>query len=115
MKPLITFIFLFFTVTIFSQSAKQRYDAFSGTVVLSVEGGTAIAHTDYTGTKPDYMGRAMIEYFLPSVTKSSLGFRLIGGTGSISEKDNNQTPALFSTSINFGGGGLVYTLAISKT
>lgn len=115
MKLLITFSILFFTVTIFSQSAKQRYDAFSGTVVLSVEGGTAIAHTDYNGIRPDYMGRAMIEYFLPSVTKSSLGFRLLGGTGFISEKDNNKIPQLFSTSINFGGGGLVYTLAISKT
>lgn len=115
MKSFFTFLILLSAVTIFAQQEKQRYDAFSGTIVLTVEGGTAIAHTDYTGIKPYYMGRAMIEYFLPSVTKSSLGFRLHGGTGLLSGEDYDQTPALFSTSLYFGGGGLVYTLALSKT
>ena len=115
MKPFFTFLILLSAVTIYAQQEKQRFDAFSGTVVLSVEGGTAIAHTDYNGIKPDYMGRAMIEYFLPSVTKSSLGFRLHGGTGFLSGEDYDQSPALFSTPIYFGGGGLVYTLAASKT
>ncbi len=34
----------------YSQTTKtQRYNPFSGTVVFSVEGGTTLANTDYSG------------------------------------------------------------------
>ena len=65
---------LLLSSTNFSQTAKtQRYNPFSGTVVFSVEGGTTLASTDYSGLGVDYLGRLSIEYFFPAWTKSGFG------------------------------------------
>ncbi|MBE7475495.1 MAG: hypothetical protein HS131_02015 [Ignavibacteriales bacterium] len=44
-------------------------------MVFSVEGGTTLASTDYSGLGVDYLGRLSIEYFFPARTKSGFGIR----------------------------------------
>ena len=95
------------------QNSGRKFNAFSGTMVLSVEGGPTFANTDYTGLKVDYLAKTSLEYFLPSYTRGSFGFRLFGGGGFISGKDLNLTPTTFRTKLSFAGGGVIYALSIN--
>jgi outer membrane protein OmpA-like peptidoglycan-associated protein len=91
----------------------KRYNAFSGTIVFSVEGGAAIAATDYIGSKPDYMGRTMLEFFIPAYSKSSFGLRLFGNAGFMSEEETGRKPSVFRTSFSSAGAGVIYSLNFS--
>jgi outer membrane protein OmpA-like peptidoglycan-associated protein len=104
-------IFISFTVNYFSQNTdKIYYHAFSGTTVMTFEGGTTLGMTTYKEIHPEYLGSASLEYFFPTFTKSSFGIRLFGGTGFIAGKDATKTPELFRTTITFGGAGFTYIL-----
>jgi outer membrane protein OmpA-like peptidoglycan-associated protein len=106
-----TFLFLIFLSSYFPQSAyKIYYHAFSGTTVLTFEGGATLGLTNYNGIHPGYLGTASIEYFFPTFTKSSFGLRLFGGTGFVGGKDGTKIPELFRTTITYGGAGFVYLL-----
>jgi outer membrane protein OmpA-like peptidoglycan-associated protein len=107
----------FFLLLFLSSSgiAQKRFDAFSGTVVFLVEGGASIAATDYTGSRPDYMGKAALEFFLPAYSSSSFGLRIFGNGGFISEQQESRTPEIFRTSVATAGGGVVYLLKASET
>ncbi len=94
------------------QVSQRRYNAFSGTTVLSIEGGPTFGQTDYSGLKVDYLGKGSLEYFFPTFTQSSFGLRLFGGGGFISGKDVSLTPAAFRTKLSFAGGGVIYALSI---
>ena len=50
-KLLFTFIMLLFVTSVFAQTTERRYNAYSGTMVLSVEGGATIGNTDYSTLK----------------------------------------------------------------
>jgi outer membrane protein OmpA-like peptidoglycan-associated protein len=101
-------LIIFFNITALPQS--QRFDAYSGTLVFSVEGGPSIAATDYTGSHLDYMGKITLEYFLPAYSSSSFGLRFFGNGGFISEQQESRTPSLFRTSVSTLGAGVVYLL-----
>jgi outer membrane protein OmpA-like peptidoglycan-associated protein len=99
----------------FPQTARKvYYHAFSGTTVLSFEGGTTIALTNYEEIHPQYLGNASLEYFFTTFTKSSFGLRLFAGTGFIGGKDESKVPDLFRTSISYGGAGFVFMLQASE-
>ena len=109
------FLILIFSGLSFSQQLhRNKYSAFSGSFVLTAEGGATLGITDYKTKKIDYMGRGSIEYFFPSFTKSSLGIRAIGGVGYISGEDTDYNPNAFRTYFAFAGGGLVYALSLSE-
>jgi outer membrane protein OmpA-like peptidoglycan-associated protein len=115
MKILTFLLFLLFSGLSFSQQyQRNKYTAFSGSVVLSMEGGATLGFTDYKNRKVDYMGRGSVEYFFPSFTKSSFGIRAMAGGGYIRGEEPNLNPNNFRTSILFAGGGLVYTLSLSN-
>jgi outer membrane protein OmpA-like peptidoglycan-associated protein len=104
---------LFFSSNIYSQTAKtQRYNPFSGTIVLSVEGGTTLANTDYSGLGVDYIGRLSIEYFFPAWVKSGFGIRVFGSAGFLKGDDTNLDPKEFRTNINTIGAGVIFNLSI---
>jgi len=91
------FIFTILLVSIlstsvnYSQTAKtQRYNPFSGTLAFSVEGGTTLASTDYSGLGVDYLGRLSVEYFFPVMTRSGFGVRAFGNAGFLSGDDSDQ-------------------------
>ncbi len=112
-------IFTFLLILIFAnpsfsqQLHRNKYSAFSGSFVLSLDAGPAIGITDYKNNKVDYMGRGSIEYFFPSFTSSTFGIRAIGGGGYVRGEDPNRNPNIFRTSFEFAGGGLVYALSLS--
>jgi outer membrane protein OmpA-like peptidoglycan-associated protein len=109
----ILIVILFFSSIIYSQTPKtQRYNPFSGTIVLSVEGGTTLANTDYSGLGIDYIGRLSIEYFFPAWVKSGFGIRAFTNAGFLKGSDSNLTPKEFRTNINSFGAGVVFNLSI---
>jgi hypothetical protein len=92
------------------KAAKTYYQAFSGTTVLTFEGGATVGMTNYSDIHPQYLGNASLEYFFSTFTKSSFGLRIFGGTGFIGGKDATKAPELYRTSISFIGAGFVYIL-----
>ena len=97
----------------FSQGTKiQKYNPFSGTVVLSVEAGATLASTDYEGLGADYLGRLSIEYFFPAWVKSSFGLRAFGSAGFLSGNDPNLDPKEFRTNISTLGIGVIFILSV---
>lgn len=95
------------------QAAQER-NPFSGTLNITVEGGTTYSLTDYSKIGVDYFGKTSLEYYVSSNTISTLGFSLFGGGGYISGSDNNKTPDYFRTEIYYIGSGLVYNIAFSS-
>ncbi len=91
------------------------YHAFSNTVVLTVEGAATWEQTDYSGSTFDYLGKASLEYFLPSESRTSFGLRAFGGAGFISGKDEEQIPDQYRTTLKYLGGGIVFIYSLSKT
>lgn len=105
---------LLLSSTNFSQTAKtQRYNPFSGTVVFSVEGGTTLASTDYSGLGVDYLGRLSIEYFFPAWTKSGFGLRAFGSAGFLKGGDSSLDPQEFRTNLTSIGAGVIFDLSIN--
>ena len=110
----ILLITLFLSSINYSQTAKtQRYNPFSGTVVFSVEGGTTLASTDYSGLGVDYLGRLSIEYFFPAWTKSGFGIRAFYNAGFLKGSDSNLNPQEFRTNISTIGAGVIIDFSIN--
>ncbi len=107
-------IFLFISGISLSQVESRRYNAFSGTMVFTVDGGVTIGKTDYSQIKPDYLGKVSLDYFLPAYSKSNFGFRVFGGGGYIAGKDVTLVPAVFRTKLSFIGGGVIYSLEAGR-
>jgi outer membrane protein OmpA-like peptidoglycan-associated protein len=110
----ILIIALFLSSINYSQTAKtQRYNPFSGTVVFSVEGGTTLASTDYSGLGVDYLGRLSIEYFFPAWTKSGFGIRAFYNAGFLKGSDSNLDPVEFRTNISTIGAGVIIDFSLN--
>jgi outer membrane protein OmpA-like peptidoglycan-associated protein len=117
MKIYFSLIF-FFTIKLLTVAQPIRgiyYHAYSNTFVLSLEGAATLEATDYSGNTFDYLGKASLEYFLPSESRTSVGFRAFSGIGFISGKDATQTVAEFRTNIKYVGGGIVFTYSLGKS
>ena len=111
----ILFCVLLLPAFIYSQTSKvQRYNPFSGTIVISVEGGTTFSSTDYSGVSVDYIGRLSAEYFFAAWTKSGFGLRLFVNSGFINGNDSNLDPVEYRTSITTFGGGVIFDLSINE-
>ena len=106
-------ILLFAGISFTQQLHRNKYSAFSGSLVLSMEGGATLGFTDYKNKKIDYMGRIAFEYFFPSFTNSTFGLRVVAGGGYIRGEAPNRNPQVFRTSFEFAGGGLIYTLSLN--
>ena len=90
-------LILIFANLLFSQQLRRnKYSAFSGSFVLSLDAGATLGITDYKNKKFDYMGRGSIEYFFPSFTRSSFGIRALGGGGYLRGEAPNRNPKIFN-------------------
>jgi len=117
----IFFLLMFITginQTFFSQSMQKKvYHPFTGTLVVTMEGGATYGLTDYKDFSLDFLGRGMIEYFLPTYSKSSFGLRAFGGAGYLKGKDKSAVspyPVEFRTELKLAGGGIVYALSLGE-
>jgi outer membrane protein OmpA-like peptidoglycan-associated protein len=105
---------LLLNTSVFSQGTKtQKYNPYSGTVVLSVEAGATLTSTDYEGLGADYLGRLSIEYFFPAWVKSSFGLRAFGSAGFLSGNDPGLDPEEFRTNISTLGFGVIFILSVN--
>lgn len=110
----ILLVILFSSSISYSQKSKnQRYNPFSGTIVLSVEGGATLANTDYSGLGVDYLGRLSIEYFFPAWVKSGFGIRAFTNAGFLKGNDTNLDPKEYRTNINSFGAGVIFNLSLN--
>lgn len=107
--PLLIFLISFL---IFPQQTGRKFNAYSGTLVLTAEGGATLAYTDYTGSEFNYLGKGSLEYFFTTSSSSSFGIRTFAGGGFISQRDPNKNPDFFRTNLSFVGLGGVYVLSL---
>ena len=104
-----------FSQTFYSQLMRNKvYHPFTGTLVFTMEGGATYGLTDYKDFSLDFLGKGMIEYFLPTYSKSSFGFRVYGGAGYLKGKDKSAVPYEYRTDLKLAGGGIVYTLSLGE-
>lgn len=101
-----------------SRTLQSRDHAFSGTLVLSAEGGATSGLTDYdeSNLKIGYAAKGMLEYFFPTKSASVFGLRVFGLGGYFAGKKSSASrsaPKEFRTDVLTVGGGLVYSLSIS--
>ncbi len=88
-------------------------NSLSGVVVLTAEGGTTIEQTDYRDIKPDFIGKASIEYFLNSNSKGIFGIKIFGAKGYIGAKSTYLVPAELRTAFHLVGAGLAFTYDVN--
>lgn len=113
-KNISLLIILFASITFGQYGRDNVYHPFTGTLVLSFEGGLTHGLTDYKDFTYDYIGKGSLEYFFPTYSKSTFGLKAFGGTGFLKGKDALLTPKEFRTTLNFAGGGIVYNLSIAE-
>ena len=116
MKRRLIFILFIIGLSYFSYAQGNGYktsNSLSGVVVLTGEGGITLGQTDYSGVKINYLGKGVIEYIVPSGSKSNLALRLFGGGGFLSGTSTNITPPELNTSFSFIGVGLGFITQLS--
>ena len=104
----------------FAQDVVQtpKQNTMSNVIGITGEAGATLGFTDYKTSKIDYMGKASLEYYLPSTSKGNIGLRVFGQTGFLAGRraplETGNITDKFSTKINLLGGGVFYTLAIDE-
>ena len=104
-----------FSLTGYSQQSatRTRHNAFSGTVLFGVGAGATFGRTDFSGLRPDIMGRGFLEYLLPTNSAGTLGIRGFVNGGYVSGNNpGSGSPGAIRTPFNNVGGGLSYTFSI---
>jgi len=101
----------------------RKLHAFSGTTVVSLDGGFTLSKSDYKNTK--FGGRLTmgIEYYLPTSSIHILGFRAFGGGQQIYSKETGKVvdipyigsdslPNLIKAEMYIAGVGVIYSVSI---
>lgn len=123
MKNLYFMIIFFCSVFLNYLSAQVRIEKahkYSNSLVLTVEGGATLGGTDAKDYKVDYLGRGLLEYFLPSNSSSVFGLRVFGGGGYVAGTGlESPLPAYanineFRTEMFYAGGGAFYSLSLGN-
>ncbi|MEO8233534.1 MAG: OmpA family protein [Ignavibacteriota bacterium] len=114
---------LTFSIQIISQS---NYDVkvfhpFSGKFALSVDGGISYSRTDFKNNGIDYLTRASLDFYLPSLSFGTFGFKFFGGTGYLTGDGSPNAEASFINTKDFRtqiysfGGGATFNYAVSNS
>jgi len=110
----VLFILLLFCNSVLSQqSTGRKFNAYSGTLVFSAEGGITMGYTDYKDFEYDYLGRTSLEYFFPTNSNGSFGLRIFSGVGFLAGKDSRWTLNYFRTKLQYIGGGATFALSLN--
>jgi outer membrane protein OmpA-like peptidoglycan-associated protein len=105
-------LFLFCNSVLSQQAAGRKFNAYSGTLVFTAEGGLTFGYTDYKGFEQDYLGKASLEYFFPTNGSGSFGLKVFSGTGFLSGRDSRWALNYFRTKFHYVGGGGTFALSI---
>ena len=122
-RALYFFVFIIFiSMKQYSQTvAKKKYNSYSNAIVLTFEGGIAYAYTDFRENKFENFGKGALEYFFPSTSSGTFGFKIFGGAGYLGGAGGAgyKSPPMsliqkFKTSFIFLGGGYTYILSLNS-
>ncbi len=123
MKKL-TLLVILFSFCVFAQdTSTKNTHPFGGQFVFSLEGGVTSnlgTTMDYEEFKLGYLGKGMIEYFIPTSSIHTLGIRAFGTIGQLNSADYNKVKNNYnnynevSTDLYSAGAGLVYSLSLGK-
>ena len=120
------YIVLLVLVFIANLSAQSNYDAkifhpFSGKFALSVDGGITYSRTDFLNNGIDYLTRASLDYYLPSLSSGVIGLKVFGGTGYTTGDGLPSSGPEFINTKNFRtliytfGAGATFNYAVSES
>lgn len=113
----------FLILVSFQIYSQPNYDAkvfhpFSGKFALSVDGGITYSRTDFKGNGIDYLTRASLDFYIPTLSFGAFGFKAFGTAGYITgdggASSSFQTSDFRSLIYSFGGGAS-YNYAVSKS
>ncbi len=113
-------VFLSFFSSIFAQNQSENIHPFAGSWVISGEAGAVLGITDFPENQTKFSGRVLLEYFLPTKSKSVFGARLFGGAGYVGGKGKVSNLPSYSdinelrTEFAYGGAGIVYSFSLGK-
>jgi outer membrane protein OmpA-like peptidoglycan-associated protein len=93
----------------------KKHHAFSGTLMIGAEAGVTLGYTDYSNTKPQIVGRGVLEYFFPTTSNGIFGLKGFMSAGYVGGKDSRKNPTEFRASVTRIGGGITYTFSIKQT
>ncbi|GAB6282122.1 MAG: hypothetical protein STSR0008_08660 [Ignavibacterium sp.] len=117
----ITFFLFILSFCVFAQNTSTKdTHPFGGQFVFSLEGGVTSnlgTTMDYEEFKVGYLGKGMIEYFIPTSSIHTLGIRAFGTIGQLNSADYNKVKNNYqevSTDLYSAGAGLVYSLSLGK-
>jgi len=112
---LYAFFSMLFVSVSFSQIRNVKHHAFSGTVMIGAEAGMTLGFTDYSSTKPQIVGRGILEYFFPTTSSGIFGLKGFMSAGYIGGKDSKKNPTIFRSTITRIGGGISYTFSVQQS
>ena len=101
----------------------RKLHAFSGTMVVSLDGGFTLSKSDYKYTKLGGRLTMGVEYYLPTSSLHILGFRAFGGGQQVYSKEAGKIvdvpdmgsillPDLIKTEMYIAGIGVIYSVSI---
>ena len=117
-KSFILFSIILFTSFLTNAQETPRrvkLHAFSGTLMIGTEVGMTLGYTDYTDTKPQVVGRGVLEYFFPTTSNGIFGLKGFYSAGYVGGKDIRKNPTEFRSTIVRIGGGVSYTFSIKES
>jgi OmpA-OmpF porin, OOP family len=118
-------VFLIFVLTA-QLSSQSNYDEkifhpFSGKFALSIDGGITYSRTDFKNNGIDYLTRASLDFYLPSLAFGAFGFKVFGGAGYITGDGVPSSNPEFIATENYRsliysfGAGATYNYAVSES
>lgn len=121
-KYLLLVVFLI-ALEIFAQSNydSKVFHPFSGKFALSVDGGISYSRTDFKNNGIDLLTRASLDFYLPTLSIGSIGFKVYGSYGYLtadgqpSEKPGFSNTNNFRTLVYSFGGGASYNFAATNS
>ncbi len=118
MKKIFVLLFAISIITYQTKAQESlkltKHHAFSGTLMLGTEVGLTLGYTDYSNTKPQIVGRGVLEYFFPTTSSGIFGLKGFYSAGYVGGKDDKKNPTEFRSSIIRIGGGISYTFSIKQ-
>ena len=105
-------LLLFLNTALSQQLNGRKFNAYSGTLVFTAEGGLTLGLTDYKNFEPDFLGKTSLEYFFPTNSIGSFGLKIFSGTGFLAGKDERWELNYFQTKISYVGGGGTFALSL---
>lgn len=111
------------TIQLYSQTNydPKVFHPFSGKFALSVDGGITYSRTDFKNNGIDYLTRASLDFYVPTLSFGAFGFKVYGSYGYLTGDGQPSSNQDFNNTVNFRsllysfGGGISYNYAATSS